>query len=195
VGVRWCQRIVLRWEPPGWPATIGRRECLFGLTAFGIGLVLIEVNMITGPGALAGHSLMAWLSINCGLPAAWYSPTIRFLWHVLADSLWCLLLPAIAVGAANPLRQGMSLVRNNFARLFAIFLIGKLPWLGLSVIGLTPLLLATAGPQSHAAHLAWIMVDGILHFCRTSLTIVLAAAAYRELVQSQDIRRIAAVFE
>jgi hypothetical protein len=188
-GVRWCRVILLGERPPRYVALPGSREVRFAL---GIALLAVVLAL---PGLM--HLLLAtrvpfavtdWVEQRLFLSPDILGIGIILALQIAAMALLCLALPAIAMDGSRPLEHGVRMGVRDFRPLFAVYLVGLIPWSLLKTLGFTVLAfridierLAVAGSILDA----WMMV----------CTIALAAASFRSLADHHAQLRIAGVFE
>ena len=187
-GVRWCRAFIMG-ERPRYFAPPGGREVRFALcvTLLVMVLALFETIRLLFASNVP-FAVTDWVEQRFFLPPdTLWTGTVLIL-QVAAKALLCLTLPGIAMDAVRPLGRAMGMARSDFRALFAVYLLGLIPWAVVQILSFKLLVLRI---DIERLQVAVSIMDAWIMTC----TIALAAAAYRALTDRHAQQRIAAVFE
>jgi hypothetical protein len=199
VGIRWCRGIVLgrdRGSRRGLNASV--IQFAVGMVLFGL---LLEV-LAALPALDASEPKLAigdWVERELLLPAYFFWQIALALLGVLATSLLFPGLTAIAMGVNRPLRHGAALAWHNLRFVYAVFLVGLLPWMVLQGLELIPWLaveMARLDAMPLQVTLEPFLILGLtLDAWITTTSIALGASAYRTLAHTNPSAETAEVFD
>ena len=184
-GVRWCRGLLLGERQPQFLAPIGGREARF---AFCIALFIVVLQLLYLLLGGLRFAVTDWAEQRLMLPRdiSWTGVVLAA--RVLATALLFLAFPAIAMDVGRPLGHSIRMACRVFWSLFAVYLLGLIPWTLLDRLSFRVLLLLV---DIEKLRIASSMLDAWTMTC----TIALAATAYRILAHRDKQMRTAAVFE
>jgi hypothetical protein len=199
VGIRWCRGIVLgrdRGSRRGFNASV--IQFAVGMVLFGL---LLEV-LAALPALDASEPKLAigdWVERELLLPAYRFWQIALALLEILATSLLFPGLTAIAMGVNRPLRHGVAMAWQNLRFVYAVVLVGLVPWMVLQGLELIPWLaveMARLDATPFQAALEPFLILGLtLDAWITTTSIALGASAYRTLAQTDPSAETAKVFD